>query len=143
LSPDKTIKFNHPDLPLPPDLSKSCKELDDYLSGLKGESDMSQRRHMRYAKMSRTRQQNVLKQVNVVEVPIDKRSVVICNNTLDKRSVVICNNTLEDSSIIVEKRVGYRVSCPRCSWTWVWHGRKDRFFISCSRCHKSFKLNWK
>jgi hypothetical protein len=131
LSPDKTIKFNHPDLPLPPDLSKSCKELDDYLSGLKGESDMSQRRHMRYAKMSRTRQQNVLKQVNVVEVPIDKRSVVICNNTL------------EDSSIIVEKRVGYRVTCPRCSWTWVWHGRKDRFFISCSRCHKSFKLNWK
>jgi hypothetical protein len=131
LSPDKTIKFNHPDLPLPPDLSKSCKELDDYLSGLKGESDISQRRHMRYAKMSRTRQQNVLKQVNVVEVPIDKRSVVICNNTL------------EDSSIIVEKRVGYRVTCPRCSWTWVWHGRKDRFFISCSRCHKSFKLNWK
>jgi hypothetical protein len=131
LSPDKTIKFNHPDLPLPPDLSKSCKELDDYLSGLKGESDMSQRRHMRYAKMSRTRQQNVLKQVNVVEVPIDKRSVVICNNSL------------EDSSIIVEQRVGYRVTCPRCSWTWVWHGRKDRFFISCSRCHKSFKLNWK
>jgi hypothetical protein len=131
LSPDKTIKFNHPDLPLPPDLSKSRKELDDYLSGLKGESDMSQRRHMRYAKMSRTRQQNVSKQVNVVEVPIDKRSVVICNNTL------------EDSSIIVEKRVGYRVTCPRCSWTWVWHGRKDRFFISCSKCHKSFKLNWK
>jgi hypothetical protein len=92
---------------------------------------MSQRRHMRYAKMSRTRQQNVLKQVNVVEVPIDKRSVVICNNSL------------EDSSIIVEQRVGYRVTCPRCSWTWVWHGRKDRFFISCSRCHKSFKLNWK
>jgi hypothetical protein len=130
LSPDKTIKFNHPDLPLPPDLSKSCKELDDYLSSLKESSEMSQRRQIRYAKMARTRQINALEN-EVKEV------------TIDERSAAICNNTLEDSSIIIEKRVGYKVTCPHCCYSWTWFGKKDRFFVSCSRCHKSFKLNWK
>jgi len=116
---------------LPPDLSKPSKELDSYLATLKEACTEEEKNMNRYKRMRSTRIQNALTKTNVIEVPIDKRSVVICNNSL------------EDSSIIVEKRVGYRVTCPRCSWTWVWHGRKDRFFISCSRCHKSFKLNWK
>ena len=116
---------------LPPDLSKPSKELDSYLATLKEACTEEEKNMNRYKRMRSTRIQNALTKTNVIEVPIDKRSVVICNNSL------------EDASIIVEKRVGYRVTCPRCSWTWVWHGRKDRFFISCSRCHKSFKLNWK
>jgi hypothetical protein len=130
LTQERSIKLVEKSV-LPPDLSKSCKELDDYLSTLKRESEMSQRRQLRYAKMAKTRQQNVVKQKNVVEFPVDNRKVFICNNTL------------EDSRIIVEKRVGYKLVCPHCNWSWVWHGRKDRFFVSCSRCHKTFKLNWK
>jgi hypothetical protein len=116
---------------LPPDLSKPSKELDSYLATLR-EACTEEENHMnRYRRMRNTRLQNALTKTNVVEVPIDKRSVVICNNTL------------EDSSIIVEKRVGYKVTCPRCTHQWIWHGKRDRFFVSCSRCHKSFRLNWK
>jgi hypothetical protein len=57
--------------------------------------------------MRNTRLQNALTKTNVVEVPIDKRKIVVCNNTL------------EDSTIIVEKRVGYKVTCPRCTHQWI------------------------
>ena len=116
---------------LPPDLSKPSKELDEYLSTLR-ESCLSEEKYIsKYRRIRNARLQNALTKTNVVEVPIDKRSAILCNNTL------------EDSSIVVEKRVDYKVTCPRCRWTWVWYGKKDRFFISYSRCHKSFKINWK
>jgi hypothetical protein len=57
------------------------------------------RKRIRYSKMTRTRQVNALTKTNIVEFPIDKRRIIVCSNTL------------EDSSIVVEKRVGYKVTC--------------------------------
>lgn len=106
---------------LPPDLSKPSRELDEYLSTLR-ESCLSEEKQIsRYRRMRNTRIQNALTKPNVVEVPTNKRTIVACTNTL------------EDTGIVIEKRVGYRVTCRRCNWSWIWHGRRDRFYISCSR----------
>lgn len=127
---DKTIKLQER-TKLPPDLSKPNADLDSYLATLREACTEEEKNMNRYRRMRSTRIQNALAKTNVVEVPVD-----------DKK-VVVCNDTSEDSSIIVQKRIGFRLTCPRCNYSWSWFGKKDRFFVSCSRCHKSFKLNWK
>lgn len=117
-------------MPLPPDLSKSNKALDDYLSTLKETSEAEQRKQYRYTKMTRTRQQNAMKEAKVTEVAIEERGAAICKNTIG------------DSSIVVEKRVGYRVTCPHCGHTFV-HFSKNlgkQYYCSCSRCHTNIRL---
>jgi protein-arginine kinase activator protein McsA len=112
---------------LPADLSKPNAELDSYLATLRQACTEEEEHMNRYRRMRNTR----LTKTNAVEVQVDEKKVVVCNDTS------------EDSSIIVQKRIGYRLTCPRCNYSWSWFGKKDRFFVSCSRCHKSFRLNWR
>jgi hypothetical protein len=100
LTNEKSIRVQERPV-LPPDLSKPMLILDEYLSTLK-ESCLSEEKHIsRCRRMRITRIQNALTKPNVVEVPTNKRTIVACTNTL------------EDTGIVIEKRVGYRVTCPR------------------------------
>lgn len=91
-------------LKLPQDLSKPVAALDVYLGTLHKECEEDDRERLRYFRMSKTRQENAI---------IEERKAVICKQEI-----------LEDSNIVVEKRVGYKVTCPWCSYNWVWHGKK-------------------
>jgi hypothetical protein len=141
---------------IPPDLLDSASEMDSYLTQLRQDSISHEKYRLRSAKAVESRRRNLeqkARQIKVESIPRGSDIIQLgprqkswhCKEVdTEKRKVVLCKQeVIEDSSIVVEKRVGYKVTCPWCTYQWVWHGKKDRFFISCSRCHKSFKLNWK
>jgi hypothetical protein len=109
---------------LPPDLSKPSKELDDYLSTLKGESEASQRKLIRYAKMTKTRQQNL----------VAEKKAVICKQ--DK------TNEPTEGSFVIESIKGLCVVCDHCSHKWVHHSSNlgRQYFCQCPHCRRNTRL---
>ena len=146
---EKAIRiFERPLIPM--DLVDSATSMDSYLTQLREDSIKHEKIRLRVA---RTQQTRINKSLEAAARKITLEPPSQTQNTkswhckevdTEKRKVVLCKQeVIEDSSIVVERRVGYKVTCPWCTYQWVWHGKKDRFFISCSRCHKSFRLNWK
>jgi len=144
---EKAIKILERPL-IPHDLVDSASEMDSYLTQLREDSIQHEKFRLRSVKGVESRRRNLEAAARriTVEPPsqTQKTKSWHCKEVeTEKTKVVACVSVLDDSGIVVEKRVGYRVTCPRCVYQWIWYGKKDRFFISCSRCHKSFKLNWK
>jgi hypothetical protein len=145
---EKAIRiFERPLIPM--DLVDSATSMDSYLTQLREDSKLHEKYRLRSAKAVESRRRNLEAAARkiTVEPPsqTQKTKSWHCKEVdTEKRKVVLCKQeVIEDSSVVVERRAGYKVTCPWCTYSWVWHGRKDRFFVSCSRCHKSFKLNWK
>jgi hypothetical protein len=148
---EKAIRiFERPLIPM--NLVDSATSMDTYLTQLREDSIQHEKYRLRSAKAVESRRRNLEQKARQITIEpstepgtVQQQKSWRCKEVdTEKRKVVLCKQeVIEDSSVVVERRVGYKVTCPWCSYQWVWHGKKDRFFISCSRCHKSFKLNWK